>query len=274
MIENLALGFGVGLAGRVRCGRPAATGPRLRRHPGASALAVRAGRRVCRLRGGRADATRQRADRGLRGAIVLGVRRPDVRRYFERQAADIVELVKLGIFVVFGLAADPPRPVRLRLGGGRGGGGHLLVARPVAVFAALAGTRTDTATRAFMSWFGPKGVATMTFSCSCSASGSARGSDDLQPGRADGVLLDHRPRRDRHAGGGVIAGEPARSASRRAASCGRLVPSLVPSRSASPPRIHDPAQEHREQDEGDESADQRPVHGANIYRGRRGARVF
>jgi NhaP-type Na+/H+ and K+/H+ antiporter len=37
------------------------------------------------------------------------------------------------------------------------------VARPVAVFAALAGTRTDAATRAFMSWFGPKGVATMTF---------------------------------------------------------------------------------------------------------------
>jgi NhaP-type Na+/H+ or K+/H+ antiporter len=40
----------------------------------------------------------------------------------------------------------------------------LLVARPAAVFAALAGTRTDTATKAFMSWFGPKGVATMTFS--------------------------------------------------------------------------------------------------------------
>jgi NhaP-type Na+/H+ or K+/H+ antiporter len=39
----------------------------------------------------------------------------------------------------------------------------LFVARPVAVFLALAGTRTDTATRAFMSWFGPKGVATMTF---------------------------------------------------------------------------------------------------------------
>jgi NhaP-type Na+/H+ and K+/H+ antiporter len=40
----------------------------------------------------------------------------------------------------------------------------LLLARPVAVFAALIGTTTDTATRAFMSWFGPKGVATITFS--------------------------------------------------------------------------------------------------------------
>lgn len=34
--------------------------------------------------------------------IVLGIRRPDIRRYFERPAAAIVEIVKLGIFVVFG----------------------------------------------------------------------------------------------------------------------------------------------------------------------------
>jgi sodium/hydrogen antiporter len=97
-------------------------------------------------------------------AIVLGIRRPDIRHYFERQAADLVELVKLGIFVVFGIL--------LTLHGLFGPGWAaiglvaitLLVARPVAVFIALAGTRTDTATRAFMSWFGPKGVATMTFS--------------------------------------------------------------------------------------------------------------
>lgn len=40
----------------------------------------------------------------------------------------------------------------------------LLVARPVAVLGALAGTAAGIATRAFMAWFGPKGVATMTFS--------------------------------------------------------------------------------------------------------------
>jgi sodium/hydrogen antiporter len=40
----------------------------------------------------------------------------------------------------------------------------LLVARPVAIWIALAGTWVDTATKAFMAWFGPKGVATMTFS--------------------------------------------------------------------------------------------------------------
>jgi sodium/hydrogen antiporter len=40
----------------------------------------------------------------------------------------------------------------------------LLVARTVAVFVALAGTRrVDTAAKAFIAWFGPKGVATMTF---------------------------------------------------------------------------------------------------------------
>ena len=40
----------------------------------------------------------------------------------------------------------------------------LLLARPVAIFLALIGTRVDTATKGFMAWFGPKGVATMTFS--------------------------------------------------------------------------------------------------------------
>jgi NhaP-type Na+/H+ or K+/H+ antiporter len=97
-------------------------------------------------------------------AIVLGIQRPDLRRYFENQAADLVEIVKLGIFVVFGSLLT----VHGLFGSGWAAVGvvvvTLLVARPVAVFAALIGTRTDTATRAFMAWFGPKGVATMTFS--------------------------------------------------------------------------------------------------------------
>jgi sodium/hydrogen antiporter len=96
-------------------------------------------------------------------AIVLGIRRPDLRNYFQRQSADIVEIVKLGIFVVFGslltvhgLFTDGIAAVALVAL-------TLLVARPVAVFLALAGTRRDTVTKAFMAWFGPKGVATMTF---------------------------------------------------------------------------------------------------------------
>jgi sodium/hydrogen antiporter len=97
-------------------------------------------------------------------AIVLGIRRPDVREYFAQRSEDIVEIVKLGIFVVFGslltlghLFTDGWAAVALVAV-------TLLLARPVAVFTALAGLRVDLATKAFMSWFGPKGVATMTFS--------------------------------------------------------------------------------------------------------------
>ncbi|MGH2856800.1 MAG: cation:proton antiporter [Solirubrobacteraceae bacterium] len=96
-------------------------------------------------------------------AITLGVMRPDSRGAFERQSADLVEIVKLGIFVVFGALLTLPG---LFTDGWAAVGVvivTLLVARPAAVFTALLGTGTDTATRAFMAWFGPKGVATMTF---------------------------------------------------------------------------------------------------------------
>jgi sodium/hydrogen antiporter len=98
------------------------------------------------------------------GAITLGILRPDLRSSFEHQAEDIVEIVKLGIFVVFGalltvdgLFTDGWAAVALVAF-------TLLVARTVAIWIALAGTRTDIATKGFMAWFGPKGVATMTFS--------------------------------------------------------------------------------------------------------------
>jgi sodium/hydrogen antiporter len=97
-------------------------------------------------------------------AITLGIRRPDLRVTFEERADDIVEIVKLGVFVVFGAL--------LTLDGLFGDGlaalaivaVALLVARPVAVWTALIGTRTPADWTWFMAWFGPKGVATMTFS--------------------------------------------------------------------------------------------------------------
>jgi sodium/hydrogen antiporter len=96
--------------------------------------------------------------------IVLGIRRPDVRAYVATRSEDIAEIVKLGVFVVFGslltfdgLFDDGWAAVGIVVV-------TLLVARPVAIWTALAGTRTDTATKAFIAWFGPKGVATMTFS--------------------------------------------------------------------------------------------------------------
>jgi sodium/hydrogen antiporter len=97
-------------------------------------------------------------------AITLGIRRPDLRAVFEERADDILEIVKLGIFVVFGalltldgLFTDGWAAVAIVVV-------TLLVARPVAVAIALAGTRVSRSALAFMAWFGPKGVATMTFS--------------------------------------------------------------------------------------------------------------
>jgi NhaP-type Na+/H+ or K+/H+ antiporter len=97
-------------------------------------------------------------------AIVLGTRRADIRECFSHLSEDIVEIVKLGVFVVFGallsfgdLFHDGWAAVGIVLVA-------LLVARPVAIAVALAGTGTDRASRAFMAWFGPKGVATIAFS--------------------------------------------------------------------------------------------------------------
>jgi sodium/hydrogen antiporter len=97
-------------------------------------------------------------------AIAFGIWRPDIRECFEGRSEDILEVVKLGVFLAFGaiftfdtLLEDGWAAVAVAAF-------TLLVARPVAVFAALAGTRqVDTAAKAFMAWFGPKGVATMTF---------------------------------------------------------------------------------------------------------------
>jgi sodium/hydrogen antiporter len=97
-------------------------------------------------------------------AITLGIRRPDLSHTFSERATDIVEIVKLGIFVVFGalltldgLFADGWAAVTIVAF-------TLLLARPIAIWVSLLGERVDTATKAFMAWFGPKGVATMTFS--------------------------------------------------------------------------------------------------------------
>ncbi|HEX2233892.1 MAG TPA: cation:proton antiporter [Thermoleophilaceae bacterium] len=99
------------------------------------------------------------------GAIALGLWRPDIRESFVARSEDIIEIVKLGVFLVFGslftldgLFGDGWAAVALVAF-------TLLVARPVALVASLIGNRqVDGTQEAFMSWFGPKGVATMTFS--------------------------------------------------------------------------------------------------------------
>jgi NhaP-type Na+/H+ or K+/H+ antiporter len=107
-------------------------------------------------------------------AIVLGIRRPDTRHYLSR-SDDILEIVKLGVFVVFGSLLT----VDALFGDGWAAVGvvvaTLLVARPVAVWIALAGTGVDRAEKGFMAWFGPKGVATMTFALLVLSEGIAHG---------------------------------------------------------------------------------------------------
>jgi sodium/hydrogen antiporter len=97
-------------------------------------------------------------------AIVIGIRRPDMREAFANQSLDLVEIVKLGIFAVFGSLLTWHG---LSSPGWAGLGVAVLtlfVARPIAVMCSLVGTPIDLPTRGFMAWFGPKGVATMTFS--------------------------------------------------------------------------------------------------------------
>jgi sodium/hydrogen antiporter len=97
-------------------------------------------------------------------AIALGIWRPDIRECFEARTEDLIEVVKLGVFLVFGaiitlngLFADGWAAVGIVVL-------TLLVVRPVSIFVSLTGTRqVDTAEKAFIAWFGPKGVATMAF---------------------------------------------------------------------------------------------------------------
>jgi NhaP-type Na+/H+ or K+/H+ antiporter len=97
-------------------------------------------------------------------AIALGIWRPDISECFETRAEDILEVVKLGVFLVFGAVLTVDFVLEDGWAAVAIAAFTLLVARPVAVFTALAGSsQVETAGKAFMSWFGPKGVATMTF---------------------------------------------------------------------------------------------------------------
>lgn len=97
-------------------------------------------------------------------AIVIGFRRPDLRESFAGHVEAVVEIVTLAVFAVFGslltlhgLFGDGVAAVALVAA-------TFLIARPAAVWFALAGAGLSRASKAFMAWFGPKGVATIAFS--------------------------------------------------------------------------------------------------------------
>ena len=97
-------------------------------------------------------------------AIALGILRPDIGECFEARTEDLIEVVKLGVFLVFGAIFTIDTLFQDGWVAPAIAAFTLLIARPVSVFVALAGsTQVDTFEKAFMAWFGPKGVATMTF---------------------------------------------------------------------------------------------------------------
>jgi sodium/hydrogen antiporter len=110
------------------------------------------------------------------GAIALGIWRPDIRECFQARSEDIIEVVKLGVFLVFGAILTLDGLFQDGWAAVAVAAFTLLVARPVAVFTALMGSRqVDTLDKAFIAWFGPKGVATMTFALFVLGSGVAEG---------------------------------------------------------------------------------------------------
>ena len=109
-------------------------------------------------------------------AIALGIWRPDIAECFEVRSEDIIEVVKLGVFLVFGATLTLDGLFTDGWAAAAIAAFTLLVARPAALFTALAGSRqVDTAQKVFMAWFGPKGVATMTFELFVVGSAVAQG---------------------------------------------------------------------------------------------------
>jgi sodium/hydrogen antiporter len=96
-------------------------------------------------------------------AIVLSVRRPDVRASFAAPVEALVEVVKLSVFLVFGSLLTVHAFTREGIAAIGFVAGAFLIARPLAVWVALLGTAVDAPTRLFMGWFGPRGVSSMTF---------------------------------------------------------------------------------------------------------------
>jgi NhaP-type Na+/H+ or K+/H+ antiporter len=96
-------------------------------------------------------------------AIVLGIRRPDLRHHFTEGVGEITEIAKLSIFAVFGSLLTLHGLTTDGWAAAAVVAATFLLARPIALGVALTGTSVDSAAKAFMAWFGPKGVATIAF---------------------------------------------------------------------------------------------------------------
>jgi sodium/hydrogen antiporter len=95
--------------------------------------------------------------------VALGVAEHDIPKAFSEFNENVSAVLQVGVFFLFGALIvsigwdhGVPALVAFILFA-------LVVARPVAVIAALAGTRLSPPVKVFIAWFGPKGVASMLF---------------------------------------------------------------------------------------------------------------
>ena len=148
-------------------------------------------------------------------AITLGIRRPDIGTYFEQRSEDVIEIVKLGIFVVFGalltvdgLFDDGWAALAIVVV-------TLLVARPVAVVIALAGTGLSASGGGVHGLVRAEGRGHDDLLAARARLGGPGGRADLQPRGARRAVLDRGPRAERHAGQRVDGAARRRSAGGR-----------------------------------------------------------
>jgi NhaP-type Na+/H+ and K+/H+ antiporter len=95
--------------------------------------------------------------------VALGVAEHDIPKAFSEFNESVSAILQVGVFFVFGaliVATGWDHGVPALVGFIVFA---LVLARPLAVLAALAGTRLASPLRLFIAWFGPKGVASMLF---------------------------------------------------------------------------------------------------------------
>jgi NhaP-type Na+/H+ or K+/H+ antiporter len=97
-------------------------------------------------------------------AIALGIARPDIREAFENRSEELIEIVKLGIFVIFGSLLTFSALFNSGWAAVAIVAATFLLIRPASILVSLIGVRLSLPAKLFIGWFGPKGVATMAFS--------------------------------------------------------------------------------------------------------------
>ncbi len=133
-------------------------------------------------------------------AVVIGVRRPDLREHFAARTEELVEVVKLGIFAVFGSLLDDPRPVRRWMARGRGGDRDLSAGPPGRDLDRARGHPHRPRQQGVHGLVRTQGGGHDGFLSADSLASDRSGRAHLQHRRAGRVRLDLRPRAERHAG--------------------------------------------------------------------------